>query len=480
VQLTQAQILRQKRLKAELWRKGELSWLLDDTQVDMVAKFRTSDARKFVLLCSRRLGKTHTMCVLALMQAMSKPKSKILFITYSFKAARDIVQPIFSKLLEDCPQELRPVYRVQEGKYVLKNGSVIALHGADKSPDGIRGQEAELVIIDEAAFVSNLSYMLQSVILPMLMLVNGRCLMATTPPKTLDHDFVDVLGEAEANNAVVKKTVYDCPRITPKMIEEYKREAGGSLSIDWRREYELALIPDSDNLVLPEFSEEMAEKLAVEVPRTAWADCYVGMDLGFTDDTALVFAWWDFENARLVVEDELIIKKENTRDIAAKIKAKEADLWGNKAPYKRVADHNNPQLIYDLNSLHGLSFGKANKDAGKEPMINKVRLAIASEQILVHPRCRNLIAQMKYARWKDEGKTTFDRSANFGHFDLVDALILLWNSINRGHMPNPPKYDMHNQYVANVKHPASPLQALVGKLVARPTKPNKIIRRRFK
>lgn len=470
-EMTQAQKLRDRKIKGALWAKGELSFLLDATQKDMLAAFEQSTGRKYIFLCSRRLGKTHTLCVLALRMALAS-KAKILYVTSTYKAAKNIVQPLISKITEDCPTNLRPAFKVQDGKYVFPNGSEILLYGADKDADGPRGQEAEFIIIDEAGFVNNLDYLLSSVLMPMLLTTGGRIVMATTPPKSMDHPFMQVWGECEAAGNLIKKTIHDCPRITDKIKEEYAREAGGENSADWRREYLLEAIASDDNLVIPEFSEQAETELVGTISRPSNSDLYVGMDLGFIDDTALVFGWWDFGNARLVIEDELIIKKQNSSELAAQIRSKETELWGERAPYKRVADHNNPQLIYDLSSLHKLPFTPANKDSGKEPMINKLRLALQGRQILIHPRCKNLRTQLKFCRWKGAGRDTFDRSPAFGHFDLVDALIYTWSSINRVRIPSGVTPDTHTQYILHQKPPQeSPLSVLSGYINPQKIKP---------
>ncbi len=462
---TQHERLQQKRARASLWKRGEIGFLLDDTQQGMRNAFLSSSSRKFVLLCSRRLGKSFLLCTLATEQAMRK-KSRIFYITAAYKDTKNIVQPLMAKIFEDCPETVRPKFKAQDNKYVFPNGSEIFLIGVDKNPDGPRGQEGELIILDEAGFINNLDYLVSSVLLPMLMMTNGRILMGTTPPKSTDHPFLSFLAEAEKDGALVKRTIHDCPRVTPKMLAEYMDEAGGEDSADWRREYLCEILQDEERSVFPEFDEKAQTEIIQATLPQPWADNYVGMDLGFTDFTAAIFAWWDFANARLVVEDELLVSRQNTAQIAAAITQIERRHWGDKKPYKRVADHNNPQLIYDLNSLHGVQFSPANKEAGKEPMINKVRLAIKARQIVINPRCTNLIAHIKYCRWKDKNRATFDRSERFGHFDFADALILLWNSVNRNHNPVPTSYQPDTYHYANGRPQQShPLQSLTGRKV---------------
>ena len=51
--------------------------------------------------------------------------------------------------------------------------------------------------------------------------------------------------------------------------------------------------------VIPEFSDELH---VGEVDRPEFVDCYEGMDLGLVDLTHVLFGFWDFANARLVIE----------------------------------------------------------------------------------------------------------------------------------------------------------------------------------
>lgn len=463
---TQHQRLQQQRVRKILWEKGDLSYLLDETQKDMRAAFERADKRKFIYLCSRRLGKSYTLTVQALEAALRTPNTKIIYITTTYKSAKNIIQPLIGQILADAPKSCRPKFKVQDGIYVFPNGSQILLHGSDRDPDSLRGQEAKLIFIDEAGFCEHLDYMLPSVLMPMTVMTNGRILMATTPPRNMDHPFMAFMAGCQQEGAVIEKTVDSCPRITPKMREEYMTEAGGENSPNWRREYLLEFIPNDDKQTFPEMDKE-AERAIVQETQPARAnDRYVSMDLGFVDATAALFAYWDFATARLVIQDEIVISQATTHTIATEIKTKESALWDGSKPYKRVADHNNPQLIYDLNSLHGLTFGPANKDAGKEPMVNKVRLAIAARQIVIDPRCKNLIAQLKYCRWKGGERVTFDRSPAYGHFDAVDALIMLWSSVNRSRMPEVLPLDPHNTHDGHI--PQRTGQHALQSLVKRP------------
>jgi hypothetical protein len=458
---TQHENLRQKQIKAALWKRGELGFLLDSTQTQMKQAFLDSDSRTYILLCSRRLGKSYLLSDIALELAI-KSKTKIIYATASYKAAKEIIRPLVGKLLDTCPTSARPQYRVQDSKYIFDNGSEILLIGLDKDPDGPRGQEADLVIIDEAGFVNKLDYLIGSVFTPMLLMTNGRLLMATTPPKEEDHPFFGYWERAELNNSLIIRTIYDCPRITPKMIDEYMEEAGGESSENWQREYLCKRIRSQELTVIPEFTEIARSEIVQPVDRPVYVDKYTSMDLGFVDYTGILFAFYDFVNARVVIEDEMLVNRENTSIIAARLREHEEKLWPGQSPYLRISDSNNPQFIHDLSSLHGFTFSPDPRVGSKEQRINKLRLMIQRRELVISPRCKNLIQQLQYCRWKTGERLTFQRSETHGHYDLVDALIILVNNIVCSRNPVPSNYNIQVQtHTFNAQPKNHPLTNLV-------------------
>jgi hypothetical protein len=68
--------------------------------------------------------------------------------------------------------------------------------------------------------------------------------------------------------------------------------------------------------------------------------------------------------------------------------------------------------------------------------VNRVRMDLANETILINPRCVNLINQIKYATW-DKQRAKFSRSSEGGHWDLIAALIYLCKHIDRRTNPFP-------------------------------------------
>lgn len=439
-----------KEAVRELYRRGHLAWKLHQGQREIYDLYKQSGSLKFVLNCSRRYGKSYLLCLIAIETAFATPNVQVRYAAPTQKMVKNIIQPIFRKILEDCPADLKPRWNSQEGCYKLKNGSQIHVAGTNRGyAENLRGTETHLGIADEAGFVEcdgGLNYLVQDILMPQTLTCNGRLILASTPPKTPGHDFVSYCYQAELEGAYAKRTIYQNPEITPEKVEQYAKEAGGKKSSTFRREYLCEFITDEDSAVIPEFTDEKALELVKEVPRPEYFDSYVGMDVGFKDLTFLVFGYWDFANSQVVIEEELVLKKMLTEPLANGVREIERRLWGRKEPFLRVSDID-LRLIEELRELHSIRFTPTPKD-NKEAALNRLRMLVTDNQIVIHPRCKQLIAHLKYATW-NKSHSTFERTEEHGHFDGVDALVYLIRNIKRHKNPFPEHHgvDPYSQYV---------------------------------
>jgi hypothetical protein len=424
-----------------LWKRADIrAFVLDVTQQEILREFDRSSGIIHVVLASRRIGKSYALVALAIERALSSPNSQIKYITGTNKAARDIVIPLFRAILETCPEDIRPEYRMHESRYKFKNGSEILLHGVDATGgDDLRGQACDLFIVDEAGFIPKLDILIREILMPMIIQRDGRGLLSSTPPKGLDHPFIAYVAKAEKDKSLTKRTIYDCPRFTSKMIKSFEDEAGGRDSEIFRREYKCEIIASSEDSVVPEFTDSKKESLIYSERRTLnyVPDRYVSLDPGFSDHTAILFGYYDFIEACFYIEKEYCAAGNSTSEIASAVKDGEKELWGSLAPTKRVSDVD-PRLLKDLRDLHGLKFHPTDKD-NKEVQINNLRILIQQGRIRIHESCTGLIQQLKYGRWKTSatGRRDYQRSPELGHLDLVDCLLYLIRNVNTRRNPIP-------------------------------------------
>ena len=423
------------------WASGSLWFLLDSSQREVYLAFRACKEPKFVLDVSRRWGKSTMMVVCAIEDCLRIPKAQVKYGAATQDMVREIVMPLFewaldggAKLLR-CPDAMRPEWKASEMAYVFPNGSRIKVVGLDIHPNRLRGTALDGGYLDECGFVEGLEYVVQSILVPQMQgRPHAKILMGSTPPDSPGHEWTTkYVVDAKKTGAYARRSIEDNPRLSRDEKDFFINEAGGRSSITCRREYFAEHVVDESLAVIPEFIEQKSVIVA-EHPTPIYRDCYVSMDPGFSDLTAIVFAYYDFANGIDVIEDELDMPRANTATIADAIAKKEASLWGKKAPHRRVSDVD-LRLISDLNTQHGLVFSPTPKD-DKEAAINALRLRIGQGKLRIHPRCKSTIAHLEHAIWK-KSRVTYERSGAYGHFDFIDALVYLVRNIDRGRNPYP-------------------------------------------
>ena len=194
----------------------DLSMLPDSWQADVL---RSTDTR-IILLCSRQTGKSTVCAVMALHQALCRPKSLVLMFSPSLRQSTEI----FSKttgFYHDLGEPV-PFSRKTETKLVLSNKSrIISLPGSHET---IRGYSApDLILVDEAAMVDDSLFVGVS---PMLATSRGgRIVLISTPfgRRGFFHDQYES-GAGPWSRVVVKAE--QCPRISAEFLEEQRQLLG--------------------------------------------------------------------------------------------------------------------------------------------------------------------------------------------------------------------------------------------------------------
>lgn len=452
--MSNAKIAKQEAIN-ELWRRGNLKYKCKPVQKEMYDIFYNSDRfSTLVWLLARQSGKTYLLAILALEAALREPNTIVKVVTDTKVHLVNIFEPKIQEVLADCPKDLLPQYDKQAQKYRFYNGSQIQLAGSDgKSYEKLRGQKSTLILIDEAAFCNDLKNMIGSVLFPTLTHTGGKIILATTPPNDPEHEFFFYMEKAEMKNLLTKKTIYDNSMVTPETLQVIIDECGGVGTDAFRREYMCEILRPNNLMVIPEFTPELEAQIVKEWAHPPYYDGYVSMDLGFNDLTVALFGYYDFRNAKIIVEDEFVIQmnmKENgIKKLTTGIIEKEAVLFQNpitlekQKPLVRVSDIN-PIVIQEINlySLGEINFQNARKD-DKDAALNNLRAMLAAGKIMIHPRCTTLIRHLKNVKWRTtSNRDEFARSADDGHYDAVDALKYLLRAVNTTKNPYPAHYSL--------------------------------------
>lgn len=442
-----------KKAREQLWRMGSLEWKLKSHQIEMYNFIHSKQDKIKVINCSRQIGKSVLLGVMATEQCINTPNSIVKLLQPKQNMIRRNFKPIMNMILEDCPKDMYPEFKTQDNTFVFPNGSEIQLAGTDNgNADNIRGGKAHLCLIDEAGFCDDLNELISSILIPTTLQTNGKIILCSTTSTDPNHDFHGQVDDARIKKTLMTLTIFDVlrigkesnekePQITEAKIHDIINGTPGGVDSDaFRTEYLCEKITDSDRSVFPEFTKHERD-IVVPWVRPPFCDKYVSMDIGFKDLTAVLFGYYDFINAVLVIEDEFALKgsEMTTEKLADSIREKEHELWMNRLvgeqekPYARVCD-NNLIVINDLAMLHQLYFRPTEKQ-NKDAAMNQLKMMIQNHQLVISPKCVNLIEHLKMATW-DKTKKDYIRK-NGHHFDFADSLIYMVRNLNTSHNPFP-------------------------------------------
>lgn len=438
----------------QAWTEGILDWKLRPHQrtiynfvADIDQPAEVTGALKIFAKCARRFGKTFTVLLHLNELAQRYPGIRMRYAAPTEKSLKSYVKPNMRVILNDCPTDLRPKFRMQESLYLWPNGAELWLAGTDKEhAEKLRGPGTDLGVLDEAGSMQNLKYVLNDILLPSTMDTDGRLVIISSPPKTPGHDFTLLCAEAEAVGTLLVQTVWQNSWLTarPDKLQEYIEASGGLESTTWKREYECQDVVDETIAVIGEASsKDIMDVVVAEVERPTHFHSITAMDPGFSPShTGILFGYIDFLKGYLVIEDEIDMLRMRTDIMAERIKAKEENLGFGLATsrnkHMRWSDID-PRLLLDLDAMHHMSFAATSKD-NLPAMVNHARVLMSQKRIRIHPRCKSLIAQLKAVTW-NEAKSGFDFSTQFGHYDVVSAFIYMtrnadWQSNPFPNMPD--------------------------------------------
>tara|TARA_R110002126_G_scaffold42101_1_gene121978 strand:- start:3761 stop:5104 length:1344 start_codon:yes stop_codon:yes gene_type:complete len=412
-----------EQAKAQLWYNGILEWKLRPEQ--RAFKHGIDDPENTLIVgnISRRLGKSFTLVLYAIEQAL-KTQQKIRFGSAFLSELEEFIQPAFEYILADCPEDLRPEYKATKKTYKFKNGSEIKLVGLDKNPNGLRGNAINIIIIDEAAYVSNLKYLYTSVIIPATMKQkNIKIIVISTPPESPEHFFVELIKKAQLSPKAfyLCLTIDDISDLDPEEKKRLLDEVGGEHSSTAQREFYCRIIIDAERAIAPAFKpDEHIEWYTNQYIK--WG--LYGDSGGVRDLTVFLMIGYCHVRRKVLVRDELWFKPHTpTSEIVEAVKAR----WPDNLQMTRVLDSGG-QLQIDYSSL-GFPVVQPQKDSFDETLL-LVNNSFYNSQVLVHPSCSLLIQTLK-GGLTNRNRTDFERTIALGHADAVMAYAYGLRGIDR-------------------------------------------------
>ncbi len=258
-------------------------------------KLLLDQSRFTVARWSRQSGKSHTIAALILFQALHDSDSRIAILAPSLRQGKKMISRI-TRFLHKLP-DWYVKGKVRRMKLEFVNGS--SIDALPNSPETIRGETLNMVVVDEFGYVAN-DVELYDAIIYSLATTNGRFIGASTPGSRDSVFYKMCMGEAGYKDVSRHHVSYqealepDGP-LKKEILEQIRQQTWSDPS-RWQREMEAEFVEDEEawlplSLIKTCTSVEfaMVSESAVLNEKLPLAENYfVGVDLGQKRDHSVV------------------------------------------------------------------------------------------------------------------------------------------------------------------------------------------------
>jgi hypothetical protein len=501
--------------EAIAYRGGALRHLLQRHQLDDYDDFRAWNERRqepdyrdeirsldalwdnlWIDECGRRHGKSARALVTSIEEMIRLPGARGMIATPLQKSIGGIIVPLTKILFRAAPEGYFPRFVRSHGPdgpglIVDATGSYCKLIGLDKNPDATRGEYLDFAVISEAAFVSGLHELVTGVLMPQFRhRVHAWLLMETSTAKVKDCEFnSDFREDAKLRGAYRLHPITDNTALSAADIDQEERRSGGKGSAQCQRELYCELTRDPDDMVVPEFAEDVHVVDPADWPMPPYAIAHVGLDPGITDPFGMVHLYFDWLRQCIVVQAAWCKRNASTGEVARTTHETERRLWGTSHrdagarvrelaiataeltgdgkvwappegaltywhndewslkpnPYSRVSDIAN-RFVLDMNVDYGLGVRPADKSPGsKEADTEHLRTLFEARPvkivILDNGLTEPLIQQLRSGEWNTDEtghRTDWKRTKTLGHLDAIAALKYVVRDVLWTRNPNRP------------------------------------------
>ena len=323
--------------------------------------FNDFTSPRIAVMCSRRSGKTEDNGDI-INRVAAIPDSPILYINLTFDNA---IQQMYNRVLQEAERAELLISKESKSSGFIQyaNGSTVSLKGnKDRSEaDKLQGGKYRLVIIDEAQSQCNMTYLIDTIIRPMLAdYADSQLILTGTPPRRKGTYF-----EAAFNN--VKWTTYNWnmfenPFIPDpdKVIQDICDEKGITRDSAFiQREFYGKIVYDTEAQVFKDYKVYKGAIPSDFIP----THIYTGVDFGFADYNGIVTMAANVEQKRAYVIFERKFNKATVSMIVDAVREGFED--GKRFIIERnpnadlsncqiFTDTNEKSITYELSQTYGL------------------------------------------------------------------------------------------------------------------------------
>jgi|ETNvirnome_2_300_1030623.scaffolds.fasta_scaffold00052_50 hypothetical protein len=233
-----------KKIKQAMTIKQKIKIMFNIELYDFQDKFLKDCLMKNRVIGSfcRQTGKSLTISILAICEALKNPGGHIVIVGPTDRQAGELFNKILAHV-KNAPIGSEIATSTQRQLIMRNNCRISALPVGD-SGDTIRGMTANVLIMEEAAFIKDT--IVNQVLTPMVAATQGKIIKISTP-FAMNHFYNSF--QSDDNYISHRYTWEDALRVghfSVEFIEEQKKQLGEN-SIEFRTEYNAEFIPDEDS-----------------------------------------------------------------------------------------------------------------------------------------------------------------------------------------------------------------------------------------
>ena len=381
-----------------------------------------ADPSRFCMAtCGRRFGKSYLAVAKALHVALSKPRANVLLLAPTFEMSRATLWRTLKDIVP-APWLAKTSESLLEMQFI--NGSRVECKSGDR-PDRLRGRSLDYVVLDEAAYQQKSVWF--EVLRPALSDRQGGALFTTTPAGLIASWYADLWDEAgreESSWGRHQYTTVDGGWVTPEEVAEARQMLDPRT---FRAEYEASFEAPTGR-VFPDFGDANITEEAVD---DGFDSLKIGVDFNVATLPAIVCR---IVGDELWIVDEVTLHNATTEQLGKALRAKypgrhlmaypdptggarktsatDATATDHTLLEKsgiRIYERRNPYAIRDKYQAMNWLICDAN----------------GRRKLKVHPRCRDVIRDLKFMVYR-EGTDAPDKSdpERSHHSDALGYCVL--------------------------------------------------------
>lgn len=362
-----------------------------------------STAKYIVVKSGKRFGKTELALYKLIKWAGERPGGTFWYLTDTARHAEEIG---WRRLLSLFPKEHIKSVNNNKLQIEMVNGSIIKMMSAD-NPDYLRGVKLHGVVWEEAAYIKGGKEIWDGIIYGQLGAVGeeegGKAFFISSPNRTGANWFSNFYQEALRKQQIGDKewaafhfTAWDNPLYKREVIQSWKDNATEDT---WEVEY-MANESAHAGQIISEFNYSLHVK-PFENPKEAFLGR--ALDWGISHPTGCLWLYTDLRSRVVSVSDEY--KKsgkgiDESCGIIKLITGQRTVDWSVLDPSMFKRDKFNvARKESDEFMKYGIPCIPAdNKDVGYDVM----KMFFKKNMIQIHPKCKDLIYEVKNVQWGDE------------------------------------------------------------------------------